>query len=144
MFHNSHELDDDSVDAESYCARISAALDLKLSFTDADEGAGYVGGAKGYSKFSLEDYNEEDLECVFSNDLCQVLPYPSCAYQDPTCTVDTTNGGVAEGGVTSPEYINIDEDDGWNSDCDDSPPLASSTGSEDLSVANQSDMFVIQ
>lgn len=138
MFHNSHGLEDDSPDPESYCARISAALDLKLSFTDADEGAGrHMGGAKVYSKFYVDncDDEEEDLECVFSSDLCQVLPYPSCTSQDPTSTVDTTQGGVAEVGVTSPEYlysnINVDEDDGWDSDIDESPPLASSTGSKD-------------
>lgn len=136
---------DEEYDAESYCTRVSAALEASLTFGSSDledQGAGRRGGAETYSTFYV-DSCEEDLfsdDYEFTDLRCQVSqsPDPSPLQQATPTNHDTAAsaaGAVSGLGTRSTKdelvHVNSDEgDDGWNSDPEDVLPLATSSSGE--------------
>ena len=133
-----HRWSSASEDDETYCTRIAAVLDAKLSFGEEDEGqgAGKRGGATKphYTSFYVDSCNEDEEDLIdFSQDVyrcevlnvssptsCPRLATPTTPLTPPTST-NTTNGASACIDNGSRECC--DYDDGWNSDPEDMPPL---------------------
>lgn len=127
---------DEEYDAEAYCTRVSAALEARLGFGSSereDQGAGRRGGAKPYSTFYV-DSCEEDLfsdDYEFTDLHCQVSqPADPAPFQQATPTQHDTAASEPSTNSTKDQLVQVNSDDGWNSDPEDVLPLATSSSGE--------------
>lgn len=125
---------DEDLDAETYCVRVSAALEAKLAFEASDrsasrssgkEGAGQKGGARVYTTFhvdSLEDESEDCFSDEYAFSSLGVLGAGACEVVENSDHAQDPPISVLKGSGTA------DDDDGWNSDLEDFPLTPSTYG----------------
>lgn len=117
-FYSSGE--DDDPEAQNYCSRVAETLDSRVSFSQSPEApgelgrkAGQGGGAKRYTSFLVDSFEDEDEFSLISG---LTLSLPST---NQPCTV-TANSDHTHRREAMPKKSNTpgnyeDGDDGWNS-----------------------------